>query len=96
MAETKLMCLECGGRGIVAQYLSRTQAAELIDRVRQLLVDPIHEVTVEAAIREMLVEQFCIPPLQKCNGEAHSNAFIDNCGSCMPRWGVTGKLLKVK
>ena len=23
----------------------------------------------------------------KCNGEAHSNPFIDNCGICMPHWG---------
>lgn len=26
--------------------------------------------------------------LVACPGEAHSNAFIDNCGVCMPRWGV--------
>lgn len=24
---------------------------------------------------------------QKCNGEAHSNPYIDNCGVCMPFWG---------
>ena len=23
-----------------------------------------------------------------CPGEDHSNAFIDHCGVCMPRWGV--------
>lgn len=23
----------------------------------------------------------------KCNGEAHSNPYIDNCGICMPFWG---------
>lgn len=22
----------------------------------------------------------------KCNGEAHSNPFIDNCGVCLPYW----------
>lgn len=27
-----------------------------------------------------------------CTGEAHSNAFIDNCGLCMPRWGVVAEL----
>ena len=26
--------------------------------------------------------------LVRCSGEAHSNPFIDNCGVCMPRWGV--------
>ena len=24
---------------------------------------------------------------EECNGEAHSNAMIDNCGRCAPRWG---------
>jgi hypothetical protein len=24
----------------------------------------------------------------KCTGEAHSNAFIDNCSLCAPNWGV--------
>lgn len=24
----------------------------------------------------------------KCNGEAHRNPYIDNCGVCMPYWGV--------
>lgn len=23
----------------------------------------------------------------KCTGEAHENAFIDNCGLCAPNWG---------
>lgn len=25
--------------------------------------------------------------LKRCEGEAHSNAFIDNCSICMPSWG---------
>jgi len=25
--------------------------------------------------------------LVPCTGEAHGNAFIDNCMVCMPRWG---------
>lgn len=25
--------------------------------------------------------------LVPCTGEAHSNAFIDHCSVCMPRWG---------
>ena len=25
--------------------------------------------------------------LVPCDGEAHSNPFIDNCGVCAPRWG---------
>jgi hypothetical protein len=25
--------------------------------------------------------------VRECNGEAHSNPYIDNCGVCMPFWG---------
>lgn len=25
--------------------------------------------------------------LVECDGEAHSNPFIDNCATCAPRWG---------
>jgi hypothetical protein len=25
--------------------------------------------------------------MQKCNGEAHSNPYIDHCMVCMPHWG---------
>jgi len=32
---------------------------------------------------EGAIEAFLVP----CNGEAHSNAFIDNCMCCAPRWG---------
>ncbi len=29
--------------------------------------------------------------MEKCPGEAHSNPWIDNCGLCMPNWGVRPK-----
>jgi len=29
----------------------------------------------------------CGVMLQQCNGEAHSNAYIDHCGVCLPGWG---------
>jgi|SRR5579884_809895 len=32
----------------------------------------------------------------KCNGEAHSNAFIDNCGVCMPNWGIVAKQVHIR
>lgn len=28
-----------------------------------------------------------------CNGEAHSNPFIDHCGCCVPHWGIVAELL---
>lgn len=33
---------------------------------------------------------------RKCNGEAHSNPHIDNCGVCMPHWGWVQKETKVR
>lgn len=33
---------------------------------------------------------------RKCEGEAHSNPFIDNCGCCMPRWGVVAKDVHIR
>ncbi len=29
-----------------------------------------------------------------CTGEAHSNAFIDHCGVCMPDWGIVVREIK--
>lgn len=28
---------------------------------------------------------------EECNGEAHSNPYIDNCGGCAPNWGKVWK-----
>ena len=92
----RIPCPECLRSGYLAQYLTRTEAMNLIDQVRQLLVNPIHGSTVEESIRQMMAHDFCVPPLRKCTGEAHGNAFIDNCGACMPRWGITGKKIGVK
>jgi len=30
-----------------------------------------------------------------CDGEAHRNAYIDNCGKCAPRWGEVEELAPV-
>lgn len=30
-----------------------------------------------------------------CEGEAHSNPFIDSCAQCMPRWGVVQTFDKI-
>ena len=30
-----------------------------------------------------------------CPGEAHRNAFIDNCGHCAPRWGEVEEMAPV-
>ncbi len=37
-----------------------------------------------------------VPELTKCDGEAHSNGYIDNCDICAPRWGYVGPFLTLK
>jgi hypothetical protein len=69
----------------------RSKAADLIDRIREIAADT--ERSPELAIRNlrMLLESAGMSPLTACGGEAHSNAFIDNCMRCAPRWGFVGK-----
>lgn len=49
--------------------------------------------------RRMLKHRTRFAVHERCEGEAHSNAYIDNCGLCAPYWGYyyacpdcTGKL----
>ena len=71
--------------------MKRTRPAKLLDRVRSLLANRISPEKIE----EVLKDEFQIEPLTKCTGEAHTNAFIDNCGMCAPRWGWTGDKIKI-
>ena len=71
--------------------LRRSRAADLIDRVRVMLADGHEGREIEA----MLSKQYGIEPLKGCNGEAHRNPYIDNCGSCAPRWGWVGEKVEV-
>ena len=71
--------------------MKRTEATRLIDEVRKMLAERKSAEDIE----QMLEDQFVTAPLQKCNGEAHSNGFIDNCGRCSPRWGLVGHQIKV-
>jgi hypothetical protein len=61
-------------------------ATDIIETIRLYLA----ERQTPAAIEHDLKERFGIEPITKCNGEAHSNPFIDNCMVCMPRWGWSG------
>lgn len=67
--------------------LRRSRAADLIDKVRAALAARQSPEDIEA----MLARQYGIEPLKGCNGAAHDNPYIDNCGTCMPRWGWTGE-----
>ncbi len=76
--------------------VKRAEAAKLIEEVRVALADATIDgksgKTLEetvARIRRAFADRD-IPELVPCTGEAHSNAHIDNCSVCMPRWGFVG------
>lgn len=71
--------------------IKRSQAARLLDDIREMLAARQDAEHIEA----MLERQYDIPPLKACTGEAHSNAYIDNCGVCAPRWGWLGEEVEV-
>lgn len=72
--------------------MKRTLAATLIDEVRVLAAGGVpHGQTLEHALR-MTLQAYNLEPLVPCDGEAHSNAYIDSCHRCAPRWAWVGKL----
>jgi len=78
--------------------MKRKQATALIDEIRIAIASvkedgKSHQWAFET-IDELLIVAG-LPQLKRCEGEAHSNAFIDNCMVCAPRWGWCGKLEKI-
>jgi hypothetical protein len=67
------------------------QATDIIETVRRSLAERVSAEDIEKDLQQ----RFGISPIRKCEGEAHSNPFIDNCGVCMPRWGWAGMRVKV-
>lgn len=82
--------------------MRRKQATALIDELRKMLAtwragppvtsggDDESVVMVPLWQLEELLQRYQIKPLERCPGEAHSNAFIDHCSLCAPRWGWVG------
>lgn len=81
--------------------IKRSKAAKILEEIRQILANskPTEENTVLADFIDRLEEVLTdngIPPLTKCNGEAHStNPYAVNCGICAPRWGLVGPFIKI-
>ena len=73
--------------------MKRSQAALMIDELREMAAKS--DRTYTATELGDWLAQHNVPPLEICTGEAHSNAFIDNCMVCAPRWGFVGKAVKV-
>lgn len=72
--------------------ITRTMAADIIEQVRTMVAKRRSPMTIE----RILKEKFGVEPLQKCEGDAHSNPHADSCAVCDPRWGYTGPRLKVR
>jgi hypothetical protein len=83
--------------------IKRSQAAEVINRIREIIVlEREHRRVFTEALASPVgvqIEEYLktqgIDPLRVCEGEAHRNAYIDHCGVCMPRWGIAGPDVKV-
>ena len=75
--------------------MKRSQAEKLIDDMRKYAAGGVpHGQALDRALIALL-EHYHLTPLERCTGEAHSNAFIDNCMVCAPRWGFVGPREKV-
>lgn len=71
--------------------MKRSKAEELLDQIRTALAARCQPDELEAK----LLKEHGIQPLELCPGSAHSNAFIDNCTQCAPRWGWKGERIKI-
>ena len=80
--------------------IKRKDAAALIDRLLQEVADEIHGAgqppSKWAEDFQVIFKAYGLEVPRPCNGDAHSNPYIDNCGVCMPNWGWIGSVTKVK
>lgn len=67
-------------------------ATDIIETIRLYFAERASSEDIEKDLQS----RFGIEPITKCNGEAHSNPFIDNCMCCAPRWGFSGPKVIVK
>lgn len=95
------------------QEVKRSEAASFMDDVLKLIVKleedqvlqrdiPHRSVQLQATrdianrLRTIASEHGLEVP-RPCNGEAHSNMHIDNCGCCMGYdWGIAGKPVHIR
>ena len=79
----------------------RKVVAEILDLIRRDLALRVPPEVIEGRL-SLTRGAYGIPlapavePLELCQGNAHSNAHIDNCGLCAPRWGFTGPKVECK
>ena len=74
--------------------ISAKTAAELIDALRALAGSgSLGE--IPSRVVANVFRNAGIPPLAKCEGEAHEDPSVDNCTICAPRWGAVGEAVTV-
>lgn len=86
-----------------APVVSRKQAAAFIEIANRLSsayldgtgADPLTALGALKSIRDAL-DLLGVRQLERCTGEAHTNAHIDHCGCCAPRWGWCGPKVTVR
>lgn len=84
------------------QVINRATAASFIDEVGDLYLlftragEKSEQNRIMAETLKSIFDEHGIAPPEPCNGDAHSNAFIDHCGVCMPHWGKIYRNVKVK
>lgn len=76
--------------------MKRGEAAELLDLIRTELARRTPPEKIEQMLAVPFGPRTAIPALRPCNGDAHSEPNIDNCGVCAPRWGWVGPRVRVK
>jgi hypothetical protein len=77
--------------------MTRTQAARLIERLRIIVAEANEgRRTISPEIIADILSREGIDSLYRCDGEAHRNPHIDNCGMCAPRWGWLGAKVVVR
>ncbi len=78
--------------------LSRKDTARLLESLLKEVAEDIHSKQpskLASRLREVFATQGLEIP-RPCNGEAHSNPHVDNCGVCMPNWGWVSQTVKIR
>lgn len=82
------------------QDIGRKAAGALLDRILKDIAawtdDPRADRDFMLARLTSYVELSGLQVPRRCDGEAHSNAFIDHCPVCSPHWGVIHRDVRVK
>lgn len=83
-------CAQCG-----AGSITKANAEIVLDEINEIISNPGTSFKSKIGLITCIMNSK-IKPLKVCKGEAHSNAYIDHCLICAPRYGLIGPQVKVK